>query len=156
MGSSQIYDHSCCVLRERGALKQRLSCLGVISTSQVLAVETTTDIIIKLGCRRAKLKAAPPAIPMEIRVEKALDATYVCCFGKDPIEEEDETLLITMLSAVFPSVQQQEIQQMVREKALRVAEGGGDDYVLEAKPLSKEAVELQMKDLQFLRQNSET
>ncbi|KAL1357062.1 hypothetical protein HN51_009056 [Arachis hypogaea] len=106
--------------------------------------------------RRAKLKAAPPAIPMEIRVEKALDATYVCCFGKDPIEEEDETLLITMLSAVFPSVQQQEIQQMVRDKALRVAEGGGDDYVLEAKPLSKEAVELQMKDLQFLRQNSET
>ena len=106
--------------------------------------------------RRAKLKTAPPAIPMEIRVEKALDAIYVCCFGKDAIEEEDERLLITMLSAIFPSVQKEEIQQMVRDKAAKVAEGVSDDYVPEAKPLSKEAVELQMKDLQFLKQNSET
>lgn len=92
---------------------------------------------------------------MEVRVEKALDAIYVCCFGKDSIEEEDESLLITMLSAVFPSVQQQEIQRMVKDKGVKVAEGVMD-YVPEARPISKEAVELQMKDLQFLKQNSET
>ncbi|TKY50412.1 hypothetical protein E2542_SST27876 [Spatholobus suberectus] len=106
--------------------------------------------------RRAKLKAEPPAIPMEIRVGMALDAIYMCCFGKDSVEEEDERLLIAMLSAVFPSVQREEIQRLVKDKAEKVAAGVDEGYVPELKPLSKEAVEIQMKDLQFLKQNSET
>lgn len=105
--------------------------------------------------RRAKLKATPPSIPMEIRVEKALEAIYVCCFGKDPIEEDDEKLLITMLSAVFPSVKQQEIVRMVKDRSRLVAEGNVDDYIPEPKSLSKEAVQLQMKDLQFLQQKGD-
>ncbi|KAI4350704.1 hypothetical protein L6164_005134 [Bauhinia variegata] len=107
--------------------------------------------------RRRKSKAPPPEIPMEIRVEKALDAIYVCCFGKDSIEEEDELLLTTMLSAVFPSVQQSEIKKMIEDKVKKVAEGSEENIILpEEKPLSKEAMELQMKELQFLRQNKET
>lgn len=93
---------------------------------------------------------------MEIRVEKALDAINVCCFGKDAIEEEDQRLLTIMLSAVFPSVKQPEIQRMIKDKAQRVEEGVEEYCVPEEKPLSKEAVELQMKDLQFLKQNRET
>lgn len=92
---------------------------------------------------------------MEIRVEKALDAIYVCSFGRDAIEEEDERLLTVMLSSVFPSVKQPEIQQMVKDKAQKVEEGTEENYGPEEKPLSKEAVELQMKDLQFLQQNRE-
>ncbi|RDX75998.1 Photosystem I assembly factor PSA3, chloroplastic, partial [Mucuna pruriens] len=103
--------------------------------------------------RRAKLKAEPPAIPMEIRAAKALDAIYVCCFGKDSVEEEDERLLTAMLSAVFPSVRREEIQRLIKDKAEKVAAGVDEDYVSELKPLSKEAVEIQMKDLQFLQQN---
>uniref|UniRef100_A0A7N0VEF2 Photosystem I assembly factor PSA3, chloroplastic n=1 Tax=Kalanchoe fedtschenkoi TaxID=63787 RepID=A0A7N0VEF2_KALFE len=106
--------------------------------------------------RRAKLNLPTPTIPMEIRVEKALDAIYVCCFVKDLIEEEDERLLTIMLSAVFPSVKQSDIQRIIKEKAMRVAQGIDDQNVSEPKPLSKEAVELQMKDLQFLKQNSES
>ncbi|KAL2335644.1 hypothetical protein Fmac_016857 [Flemingia macrophylla] len=105
--------------------------------------------------RRAKLKAEPPAIPMEIRAGKALDAIYVCCFGKDFVEEEDQQLLTAMLSAVYPSVQREEVQRLVKDKAEKVAAGVDEDFVSELKPLSKDAVELQMKDLQFLQQNSE-
>lgn len=93
---------------------------------------------------------------MEIRVEKALDAIYVCCFGKDRIEDEDERLLIIMLSAVFPSVKQPEIQRMIKDKRQRVEEGVEENFVSKEKPLPKEAVELQMKDLQFLKQNRDT
>ncbi|KAG4911503.1 hypothetical protein JHK82_052105 [Glycine max] len=106
--------------------------------------------------RRARQNADPPAVPMEIRAGKALDAIYVCCFGKDSIEEEDERLLTAMLGAVFPSVQREEIRRLVKDKAEKVAAGVDEEYVSELKPLSKEAVELQMKDLQFLQQNSET
>lgn len=106
--------------------------------------------------RRAKLNASAPSIPMEVRVEKALEAIYVCCFGKDPIEEEDEQLLQTMLGVVFQSVKQSQIQTMIRDLIKKVAEGGSEVTFVEAKPLPKEAAELQMKDLQFLRQNSET
>ncbi|KAK7381390.1 hypothetical protein VNO78_34044 [Psophocarpus tetragonolobus] len=106
--------------------------------------------------RRAKLKTDPPAIPMEIRAGKALDAIYVCCFGRDAIEEEDARLLTAMLCAVFPSVQREQIQLLVKDKTEKVAAGVDETYVSELKPLSKEAVELQMKDLQFLQQNSET
>ncbi|GAB4849183.1 Proteasome subunit alpha type-3 [Ancistrocladus abbreviatus] len=103
--------------------------------------------------RRAKSRAAAPVIPMETRAAKALEAIYVCCFGEDPVEEEDERLLNIMLSAVFPTVGQAKIEAMIKEKAKEVAEG----FQLEkfpVKPLSKEAIELQMKDLQFLKQNS--
>lgn len=93
---------------------------------------------------------------MEIRAEKALEAIYVCCFRKDPIEEEDKRLLNIMLSAVFRSVEQSKIQRIVEEKVRRVAEGGDENYVEEPKPLPKEAVQLQMKDLEFLKQNRET
>lgn len=107
--------------------------------------------------RRAKLSVKAPSIPMEVRAEKALEAIYVCCFGEDLIEDEDQKLLQTMLSAVFPSVQQSQIESMIHDKARRVAEGeeeGGT--VPKPKPLPREAVQLQMKDLQFLRQNSES
>lgn len=93
---------------------------------------------------------------MEVRVEKALEAIYVCCFGEDLIEDEDQKLLQIMLSAVFPSVQQSQIETMIKEKARRVAEGEDEGTVPKPKPLPKEAVQLQMKDLQFLQQNSES
>ncbi|PKI49455.1 hypothetical protein CRG98_030147 [Punica granatum] len=105
--------------------------------------------------RRAKLNVKAPSIPMEVRVEKALEAIYVCCFGEDLIEDEDEKLLQIMLSAVFPSVKQSQIETMIKDKVRRVAEGD-EENLPKPKPLSKEAVQLQMKDLQFLRQNRET
>lgn len=95
-----------------------------------------------------------PKIPMELRAEKALDAIHVCCFGRDLIEEEDEKLLTTMLNAVFPTVGQQKVENIVKEKAKRVADGTEEIKYTEPKQLSKEAVQLQMKDLEFLKQNS--
>lgn len=92
---------------------------------------------------------------MEVRAEKALEAIYVCCFGRDPIEEEDERLLSIMLNAVFPTTGQQEIERIVKEKMKRVAEGSEEIKFPEPKPLSKEAVQLQMKDLEFLKQSNE-
>ncbi|XP_022739850.1 photosystem I assembly factor PSA3, chloroplastic [Durio zibethinus] len=106
--------------------------------------------------RRAKLNVDTPTVPMEIRAEKALDAIYVCCFGREPIEEEDERLLNVMLTAVFPTVEQSKIQRIIEDKAAKVAEGSDADDVQEPKPLSKEAVQMQMKDLEFLKQNRET
>lgn len=93
---------------------------------------------------------------MEVRIEKALDAIYVCSFGRDPIEEDDEKLLVIMLSAVFPSVGEIEIQRILKEKAIRIAEGKDTAIVPEPQPLSKEAILAQMKDLQFLQENNET
>ncbi|KAI4320466.1 hypothetical protein MLD38_033942 [Melastoma candidum] len=104
--------------------------------------------------KRAKLKAPAPTIPMELRIEKALDAIYVCCFGRDPIEEEDQELLTIMLSTIFPSVDSAQIQSMIKEKARRVDEGSDEFIMPEPQPLPEAAVGLQMKDLQFLRQNS--
>ncbi|KAF6141168.1 hypothetical protein GIB67_018258 [Kingdonia uniflora] len=54
--------------------------------------------------RRAKLKVAAPYINMELRAEKALEAINICCFNKDPIEEDDERVLLVMLCVVFPTV----------------------------------------------------
>ncbi|KAL0299429.1 UNVERIFIED_CONTAM: Photosystem I assembly factor PSA3, chloroplastic [Sesamum radiatum] len=102
--------------------------------------------------RRAKLRAPVPTIPMEIRAEKALEAIHVCCFGRDLIEEEDEELLSVILNAVFPAVGMPVIERIVKEKAKRVAEGTDEIKIPEPKPLPKEAVQLQMKDLQFLRE----
>lgn len=59
-----------------------------------------------------------------------------------------------MLHAIFPSVDSAQIQLMTKEKARRVAEGGDEFIVPEPQPLPEAAVELQMKDLQFLRQNN--
>lgn len=106
--------------------------------------------------KRAKLGVSTPTIPMEARAEKALEAIYVCCFGRDPIEQRDEELLSTMFKAVFPSVEQTEINRLVKEKANKVAEGSEDTKYTELKSLSKEAVKLQMKDLRFLQQKSDT
>lgn len=92
---------------------------------------------------------------MEARVEKALEGIYICCFRKDPIEDEDERLLCIMLAVIFPSVEQPEIQRIVRDKKRKVEEGSDDNDLLDPKPLSRESVQQQMKDLQFLRQDKE-
>ncbi|THU68438.1 hypothetical protein C4D60_Mb08t03890 [Musa balbisiana] len=99
-------------------------------------------------------EAANPEIPMEIRIEKALEAIYVCCFGKDTIEDEDVRLLCTILHAVFPSVGKQEVDRIVSSMVKQIATGERTNYP-EPKSLSKEAVERQMKDLEFLQQKSE-
>lgn len=104
--------------------------------------------------RRAKLNVAAPTIPMELRVEKALEGIYACCFRRGEIEEEDEELLQVMLTAVFPSVEKSEIERIIKEKATRVAEGGEEENLTAEKRLPKEAVQMQMKDLEFLQQQS--
>lgn len=119
---------------------------------------SNTIFLTMMACKlqkRAKTKTAAAAIPMEVRVEKALEAIYICCYGKDIIEEEDKRLLNVMLSSVFQSVEQREIQRIVAEKARKVADGSDEVNIQEPKPLPKEAVKLQMKDLQFLKQNTE-
>ncbi|KAL2528845.1 hypothetical protein Fot_21446 [Forsythia ovata] len=105
--------------------------------------------------KRAKLRAPVPSIPMEVRAEKALEAIYVCCFGRDLLEEEDERLLSIILNAVFPTIGQPQIESIINEKAKKVAEGTDEIKIPEPMPLSKEAVQMQMKDLQFLRQGDE-
>ncbi|CAN6574936.1 unnamed protein product [Malus baccata var. baccata] len=72
---------------------------------------------------------------------------------QDPIEEEDERLRNVMLRAVYTSGERSELQRIINKKAQKVAEGSTDGSVREPKPLSKEAVQMQMKDLQFLQQN---
>ncbi|KAL2495385.1 hypothetical protein Fot_39142 [Forsythia ovata] len=105
--------------------------------------------------KRAKLRAPVPSIPMEVRAEKALEAIYVCCFRRDLLEEEDERLLSIILNAVFPTVGQPQIESIINEKAKKVAEGTDEIKIPEPMPLSKVAVQMQMKDLQFLRQGDE-
>ncbi|KAK8924085.1 hypothetical protein KSP39_PZI019482 [Platanthera zijinensis] len=107
-----------------------------------------------LSSKRAKLKASSPKIPIEVRVEKAFEAIYVCCFGKDPIEEEDKRLLCIMLNAVFPSVERSAIGRIVESVAAGIAEGKRANFS-EMKPLPEEAVQRQMKDLELLRQRTE-
>ncbi|KAD7478674.1 hypothetical protein E3N88_01810 [Mikania micrantha] len=156
-----LYVLICCWLAAVGAglLKSEEILEGVarlrISNDIEFEEETFIAMMNEAREKRSKLNAPAPSIPMEARVEKALDAIHVCCFGRDVIEEDDEKLLCVMLKAVFPSVGQPEIAEMVKSKAKRVAEGGEDERYPEPKPLSKEAVQLQMKDLQFLKQNSE-
>ncbi|CAN0904374.1 Photosystem I assembly factor PSA3, chloroplastic [Linum grandiflorum] len=105
--------------------------------------------------RRSKMKAAAPFVPMEVRLEKAVDAIYICCFDKDPIEEEDKKLLGVMLPAVFPSINRQEIDRIIEAKGIRVGQGMDEMNVPDSKRLRKDAVQLQMKDLQFLQQNKD-
>lgn len=104
--------------------------------------------------RRAKLNIEAPTIPMELRVEKALEGIYACCFRRGLIEEEDEKLLQVMLTSVFPSVEKSEIERIIKEKATLVAEGGGEEENVMAKRLPKEAIQMQMKDLEFLQQQN--
>lgn len=101
------------------------------------------------------MNVAAPTIPMELRVEKALEGIYACCFRRGVIEEEDEQLLLVMLTAVFPSVDKSEIERIIKEKAIRVAEGGEEENLMtEPKRLPKEAIQMQMKDLEFLQQQN--
>lgn len=86
---------------------------------------------------------------METRAEKALEAVYVCCFGQDMMEEEDEKLLRTILNAVFPSVGRPAIERMVASMAKQVASGERKRGV---KTVSKEVQQRQLKDLEFLQQ----
>ncbi|KAK2994076.1 hypothetical protein RJ640_024340 [Escallonia rubra] len=156
-----LYVLLCCWLAALGAglLKSEEILEGVarLQLSNDIEFEEETFIALMNEARekRAKLGVSTPTIPMEIRAEKALEAIYVCCFGRDPIEADDERLLCIMLNAVFPSVGQPNISRIVKEKAKKVKDGSEDDFP-ERKALSKEAVQLQMKDLQFLRQNSES
>ncbi|KAG9450005.1 hypothetical protein H6P81_009970 [Aristolochia fimbriata] len=156
-----LYVLFCCWLAAVGAglVKSEEILEGVarlrISNDIEFEEQNFMDIMGSTKERRAKLKASIPEIPMEVRAEKALEAIYVCCFGKDPIEEEDLRLLRIILNAVFPSVGQTEVDRIVSTKAKLIAEGEGQNYP-EPKPLPKEAVQLQMKDLQFLKQNRET
>ncbi|PON45361.1 calcium homeostasis regulator [Trema orientale] len=155
-----LYVLLCCWLAAVGAglLKSEEILEGAarlrISNDIEFEEETFLAMMNEAREKRAKLNAAAPTIPMEIRVEKSLEAIYVCCFGKEAIEEEDENLLNVMLSAVFPTVQKTEIQRIVKDKAERIAQGS-DINIPEPKLLSKEAVQLQMKDLQFLQQNKD-
>ncbi|KAK1298012.1 hypothetical protein QJS10_CPB14g00156 [Acorus calamus] len=157
-----LYVLMCCWLAAVGAglLKSEEILEGVarlrISDDIEFEEENFLSLMNDTKERRAKLKSANPEIPMEIRAAKALEAIHVCCFGKGPIEDEDVRLLRVILNAVFPSVGQSKIDEMVDTKAKQVAEeertGAPEE---EKKPLSKEAVDLQLKDLQFLKQNSE-
>lgn len=105
--------------------------------------------------KRARLNAPVPNIPMAIRAEKALEAIYVCSFGRDLIEEEDVELLCTILNCVFPAAGNQEIERIVREKAARVADGTDNINFPEPKPLPKEAIQMQRKDLEFLKKGGD-
>ncbi|KAK3135025.1 hypothetical protein QOZ80_5BG0413690 [Eleusine coracana subsp. coracana] len=112
--------------------------------------ETFIDMMRLAKEKRAKLKVPAPQIPMETRAEKALEAIYVCCFGQDMIEKEDEKLLCTMLNAVFPSVGRPAVERMVSSMAKQVASG---DRKRDVKTVSKETVQRQLQDLEFLKQN---
>ncbi|XWS40752.1 hypothetical protein CRYUN_Cryun17cG0022500 [Craigia yunnanensis] len=158
-----LYVLLCCWLAAVGAglLKSKEILEGVarLRISNDIEFEEQNFIAMMSNAieRRAKLNVDNPTVPLEIRAEKALDAIYVCCFGREPIEEEDKSLLIIMLSSVFPTVERSAIQRIIKDKAVKVAEGCDAENVLEPKPsLSKEAVQMQMKDLEFLKQNTET
>lgn len=155
-----LYVLLCCWLAAVGAglLKSEEILEGVARLSLANDIEFEEQNFIAMmneaRKKRSKLGAPAPTIPMEFRAEKALEAIHVCCYGRDLIEEEDEKLLSTMLNAVFPTVGQQKVEIIVKEKAKRVADGTEDIKYTEPKQLSKEAVQLQMKDLEFLKQNS--
>lgn len=104
--------------------------------------------------KRAKSKNPVPLIPMEIRAEKALEAIYVCCFGQDPIKEEDERLLYTILNAVFPTVGRKEIERIISSLSKQVA--AGERNFPGEKTVSKEVVKRQLKDLEFLQQKGKS
>jgi len=146
----------CCWLAAVGAglLKTEEILEGVarlrISNDIEFEEETFIDMMRAAKEKRAKLKAPAPQIPMETRAEKALEAIYVCCFGQDMVEQEDEKLLRTILNAVFPSVGRPAIERMVASMAKQVASG---ERKRDGKTVSKEVQQRQLKDLEFLKQN---
>lgn len=152
----------CCWVAAMGAglLKSEEILKGVarlrVSNDVEFEEQTFIAMMNEAKERRRKLKVANPSIPMEVRAGKALDAIYICCFGKDPIEDEDEPLLSVMLSAVFPSVGHPEMKKIVQVKRRKLEDGSDENMIIEPKPLTKEAIQQQMKDLQFLRQNSDS
>ncbi|KOM34655.1 hypothetical protein LR48_Vigan02g080500 [Vigna angularis] len=64
------------------------------------------------------------------------------------IGDHDVLLLYTKCIVAF---HRDVIKRLVKDKSEKVAAGVDDDFILELKPLSKEAVEIQMKDLQGLK-----
>ncbi|XP_073007630.1 photosystem I assembly factor PSA3, chloroplastic [Typha latifolia] len=154
-----LYVLLCCWLAAVGAglLKSEEILEGVarlrISNDIEFEEETFLALMTSAKEKRAKSKAQTPDIPMEIRVEKALEAIFVCCFGQDPVEEEDVKLLCIMLNGVFPSVGRSNIDSIVSSMAKKLS--AGERSYTGQKTLSKEAAQRQMKDLEFLRQNRE-
>ncbi|XP_075494167.1 photosystem I assembly factor PSA3, chloroplastic [Primulina tabacum] len=153
----------CCWLAAVGAglLKSEEILEGVarLRISDDIEFEEENFIAMMNQARERRAKSSGvlvPTIPMEIRAEKAVEAIYVCCLRGDPIEEEDVADLSIILNAVFPAVGQREMDRIVKEKVKRLAEGTDEINVPEAKPLPKEAAQLQMKDLQFLREGADT
>ncbi|KAF2603950.1 hypothetical protein F2Q70_00026767 [Brassica cretica] len=100
-----LYVLLCCWVAAVGAglLKSEEILEGVtrVSISNDLEFEEQNFIALMTEARqrRAKLNVAAPTIPMELRVEKALEGIYACCFRRGVIEEEDEKLLLVMLTA---------------------------------------------------------
>nr|GMC62101.1 photosystem I assembly factor PSA3, chloroplastic [Ipomoea batatas] len=155
-----LYVLLCCWLAAVGAglLKSEEILEGVarlrISNDIELEEQNFMAMMNEAREKRAKLRAPAPSIPMEIRAEKALDAVYVCCYGQDPLEDEDQRLLCILLGAVFPTVSKAEIDRIVKEKAKRIADGTDELQFPMPKPLSKEAVQAQLKDLEFLKRQT--
>ncbi|KAL0848088.1 hypothetical protein Bca101_021335 [Brassica carinata] len=131
-----LYVLLCCWVAAVGAglLKSEEILEGVtrFSISNDLEFEEQNFIALMTEARqrRAKLNVAAPTIPMELRVEKALEGIYACCFRRGVIEEEDEKLLLVMLTAVFLSVEKSEIERIIKEKAIRVVEGGEEENLI--------------------------
>ncbi|KAG2328937.1 hypothetical protein Bca52824_000117 [Brassica carinata] len=145
-----LYVLLCCWVAAVGAglLKSEEILEGVTIVSILNDLEFEEQNFIALMTearqRRENLNVAAPTIPMELRVEKALEGIYACCFRRGVIEEEDEKLLL-----------KSEIERIIKEKATRVAERGEEENLMtEPKRLPKEAIQMQMKDLEFLQQQS--
>ncbi|KAF3786446.1 hypothetical protein EJ110_NYTH25335 [Nymphaea thermarum] len=157
-----LYVLLCCWLAAIGAglLKSEDILTGVarlrISNDLEFEEQNFVAMMNDAKARRAKLKAANPEIPMEIRAEKALEAIHICCFGKDPIEEEDEKLLCVMLNAVFPSVGQSKINEIVSSKAKEMAGGSQSAETRNQQNSAKEAGKLQLKEFELLKRSSDS
>ncbi|KAJ3670820.1 hypothetical protein LUZ60_008246 [Juncus effusus] len=153
-----FYVLMCCWLAAVGAglLKTEEIYEGVarlrISNDIEFEEETFLAMMTSAKEKRAKTNNPMPQIPMEIRVEKALEAIYVCCFGQDPIEQEDIKLLSSILNAVFPSVGRKEVENIVRNVSKQINEGSKSNFP-SPKKVSKQVMERQLKDLEFLQQN---
>ncbi|CAH9092351.1 unnamed protein product [Cuscuta epithymum] len=153
-----LYFLLCCWLAAVGAglLKSEEILVGAarlrLSNDIEFEEQTFMAMMSEAKEKRAKAKAPKPSIPMEIRVEKAVDAIYVCCFGRGEIEEEEQRLLCVMLGVVFPTVGKQEVERIVKSKATQIAKSTEEGQVPVPKSLSKEAVLMQLKDLEFLKQ----
>lgn len=66
--------------------------------------------------RRMKAGAKPVEIPMEVRADKALEAICACCIGSPHVAAQDADLLISILSGVFPTAEQQRIVESVHNR----------------------------------------